>query len=526
MYVTLILTGCDPKLPEVVMVGDSEMHTSDLLGDSFSYAKALQYYKTDSIAEALNHGYMALQYAQQQTDELQYIKASNLMGYIYVYLNDYEKSMEFFLESLQKARQRKSGKELIASLHGLARTHMLIKESEKAIELLIEAIELSKPDGNTSEIGKLSLELGNAYAQTADYPAALEQLESAYTNSLASRDTLLMIYILNNRGDVLLKSGSPDSAEVYLNLSLHLNRKRSDAQAMSATLGNLGEVYLSEGDFPKAIDYINKSLEISLRQGFKIFTKDNYLLLSRTWEAMQNPDEALKYYKLYSAMGDSLYNEDKNRAIEAIVSRYSREEKDHQINRLQQQARTRTLLLRLTLAIGLLFMIVVVLLVVSIRLRTKLHQKEKRQLDETIHQKDRELVSLVMQGAQKQKMLKEIEKTVDRFSNSGDQSLLGYADELKQKIKSTHDTDHEWETLKTHFERVHPDFFRTLQKRHPELSQNDLKLCAYTKINLTTKEIARILNISDRSVQTARYRIKKKMELPTETDLVTYISEF
>ncbi|MFC2101176.1 helix-turn-helix transcriptional regulator, partial [Bacteroidota bacterium] len=101
-----------------------------------------------------------------------------------------------------------------------------------------------------------------------------------------------------------------------------------------------------------------------------------------------------------------------------------------------------------------------------------------------------------------------------------------FVDRLKSKLKSGKVPEKEWNLLKVHFEDVHPDFFKKLLLKHPSLTQYDLKLCAYIKINLTTKDIARMLNISNRSVQTARYRIKKKMELPTDYNLFKYIQQF
>lgn len=525
IIVTMVIQSCTTDPNQLLPTQQVDQLPIGKAGDSLSYKRAARYYQLDSIEPAMDHAYLARSYAISTSNQEMLIRTNQLLGYMYIYLSDYEKSLELFMEALQMARQRPESHILVVALHGLARTHILMKEPDKSVKLLLEAVQVAERLNLVRETGKIHLELGNAYVELKDFEAGLFQNTTALNYAENSGDTLSMIYILNNFGNAYIKMSLPDSAEVYLERSLDLNRLRGDAQAMAATLGNLGEVYTQQGKYDLAIDYILQSLEISTRQGFKVFTKDNYLMLSNALELKGDLAGALRYYQLYTAMGDSLYNEDKNRAIEAIVSRFTREEKDHQIQRLQQQAKTRSALLKVTIAAIGLFLITVVLLVIALRLRIKLHAREKRQLDEAINQKDRELVSLVMQGAQKRKMLEEIEKTVDKYSAAGDQGLIGYADELKQKIKSTHDIDHEWETLKTHFERVHPEFFRILQKRHPELSQHDLKLCAYTKINLTTKEIARILNISDRSVQTARYRIKKKMELPQSTDLVTYIAE-
>jgi len=83
--------------------------------------------------------------------------------------------------------------------------------------------------------------------------------------------------------------------------------------------------------------------------------------------------------------------------------------------------------------------------------------------------------------------------------------------------------DADWEHFAVHFDKVHNDFFIALKKQHPNLTPNELKLCAYLRMNLSTKEMARLMNISVRGVEISRYRLRKKLQLSTETNLFTYL---
>jgi DNA-binding CsgD family transcriptional regulator len=83
--------------------------------------------------------------------------------------------------------------------------------------------------------------------------------------------------------------------------------------------------------------------------------------------------------------------------------------------------------------------------------------------------------------------------------------------------------DADWEHFAIHFDKVHNDFFISLKKHHRNLTPNELKLCAYLRMNLCTKEVARLMNISVRGVEISRYRLRKKLQLPTETNLTTYL---
>jgi DNA-binding CsgD family transcriptional regulator len=96
-----------------------------------------------------------------------------------------------------------------------------------------------------------------------------------------------------------------------------------------------------------------------------------------------------------------------------------------------------------------------------------------------------------------------------------------------QLIENSIEIDEDIEKFIKHFEQVHPHFFTKLQQTTSStLSQLDMKYCAYMRMQLNTKEIAQMLNIEPKSIRMARYRLKKKLNLPEETDLINFISKF
>ena len=98
--------------------------------------------------------------------------------------------------------------------------------------------------------------------------------------------------------------------------------------------------------------------------------------------------------------------------------------------------------------------------------------------------------------------------------------------ELKKMIKTLSEDDNldkEWEKFSKHFDKVHSDFLSELKEKHPAITPNELKLCAYLRMNLSTKEIAQLMNISVRGVEISRYRLRKKLQIPTETSLFDHL---
>lgn len=83
----------------------------------------------------------------------------------------------------------------------------------------------------------------------------------------------------------------------------------------------------------------------------------------------------------------------------------------------------------------------------------------------------------------------------------------------------------DWIAFEEAFNNADKNFFKKIKDKHPNLTSGDLRLCVYLRLNLTSKEIAPLLNISPRSVEIKRYRLRKKMDLSREESLTSYIVE-
>jgi DNA-binding CsgD family transcriptional regulator len=142
-------------------------------------------------------------------------------------------------------------------------------------------------------------------------------------------------------------------------------------------------------------------------------------------------------------------------------------------------------------------------------------KNEKLEID--IESKNRELAISTMSLIKKNEFLSTIKTELQVNNNSSD---------LKKVIKiidnNINNTD-DWKLFKEAFDNADKDFLKLVKERHSSLTPNDLKLCAYLRLNLSSKEIAPLLNISPRSVEVKRYRLRKKMDLPPKTSLTNYI---
>ncbi|WP_158275637.1 triple tyrosine motif-containing protein [Marinilabilia rubra] len=151
-------------------------------------------------------------------------------------------------------------------------------------------------------------------------------------------------------------------------------------------------------------------------------------------------------------------------------------------------------------------------------------KEEKYRLE--LEQKNNELSSAAMINIRKNELLSEIKNDIKQLEkNSGDQALSSVK-KLIKKINRQINSQEDWLSFELHFNNAHAHFFDKIREKHSGLTANDFKLCAYLKLNLSSKEIASLMNISVRSVEMSRYRLRKKLDLSPEESLSEYISSF
>ena len=138
-------------------------------------------------------------------------------------------------------------------------------------------------------------------------------------------------------------------------------------------------------------------------------------------------------------------------------------------------------------------------------------------LEQDMASKNRELAVSTMSLIKKNEFLSSLK---DKLKDSGESTKVKSVIKTIDKDISEEDN---WKFFKKAFSNADKDFFKKVKAKHPDLTSNDLKLCAYLRLNLSSKEIAPLLNISVKSVEIKRYRLRKKMDLDRETNLTDYI---
>lgn len=149
----------------------------------------------------------------------------------------------------------------------------------------------------------------------------------------------------------------------------------------------------------------------------------------------------------------------------------------------------------------------------SISLRNERLENERKQLE--IDGRNREVASKALIVLKKNGLLNDLLAMIAE-AREKNQLPVAQSRALERKIRQHLNAQDDWNDFTLHFEHVHPDFFNSLKQQYPSLTDKDMKLCAYLRLGLTTKQIAQMMSVLPESVNTSRYRLRRKMGLAAD----------
>lgn len=359
------------------------------------------------------------------------------------------------------------------------------------------------------------------------------------------------------------KLGMEDSAKAYMDSSLVLYKQLNNIHGIANVYNEEAKKLILEKDFKKAIELLDKSLVLRKQVGNVNAESLTVLQLSDCYLEYGDFEKSLQYYKEYIILRDSVFNNKTESVISELQIRYQSEKKDKEITILRKESEIKKTYNRFLIIITIALSAILLLLFYFFRVKISLLRSQKQffaqqekinkfeiekhendrillekeveiqqqinELQKTTFQAEldhskRELVTTTMQVLNKNKTLNEIQEFITKLKPNTQEERKSYK-ELSKIISDNVTLDSDWEQLKIHFEKVNTGFFEKLQELYPDLSQGDLKVCAYIKIKLSSKEIAQMMSISSAGIDKRLYRIRRKMSLPIHSNIAAYLDE-
>ncbi len=564
---------------ELAQIAYEMVHTSDdkILISNVLNALSITHYYMGKNQESLNYLIEAIANIHQVISDnpvnINIMRRLQMMysnaGNIYQSIGVHEKALEMHLKALQlidslfqlDTHHPENIPQKIKALNNTAVLYWSMKETGKAIPLLDEALLLGYKLQQPANIIFTLNNIGLIQIEKKEYEKALKTFNEALDIGKQLNDSIGISGNYNNLGLIMEKTSQSEQALRYYLKSFQISRRLGYSIGISNTCSNIGRIYNELNQTDSAVYYSMLGAEEATVAKSNVYLAKNYETLYKVYQKAGNYQKALEFYSLFRTVSDSIFSEDKNRLIAEMEARYENDKKEKQNQILKQQTEIQQQRIAIqhrtnifTVVAGIILILLVLLLFNFYRLKAnslqqktillekdqRLQELEKARLEdqlfaekeivrlqnEKLEQKNRELSSRILHVISKNDMMNNILEEINQHKTKIKPDTEECFSNLSKLVKENINLDGEWDQFKLHFEEVNPGFFAHLQSNFPDLTAAEQKLCAYYRINLDTKEIARMLNITPSAVQKSRHRLRKKMNIPSELEMNDFVSRF
>ena len=305
------------------------------------YPKALEYY------------FKALKLYEEIGNKKGIAANLNNIGIVYQDQGDYPKAVEYYFKALKIYEEIGNKKGIEGNLSNIGTVYNDQGDYPKALEYFFKALKLNEELGNKKGIAANLGNIGIVYYHQGDYLKALEYYFKALKINEEIGNKNQITNNLNNIGLVYSGQGDYPKALEYFFKALKLSEELGDKNGIAANLGNIGETYIKQKKYKEAEEYLLKALATSTEIGALDLIKGLHELLSNLYSKTNHYQLAYEHYKLFTAVKDSLFNEDKSKEIgrlemqhEIEMAEMERERKAVEELKIKTQKRERKNLLQ------------------------------------------------------------------------------------------------------------------------------------------------------------------------------------
>lgn len=442
------------------------------------------------------------------------------------YSGDYDLAFDHIWDALIIAEKNDYDEMLIKINRGLGILYDIYNKDSLALKHLNEALRQSQVLFRDRENKKYHIisnyfSLATFWRDRENYELALQYLD---TCEIINNNQRELAYVITDRGYCNLKLGNLYDAETYLFKGKEWLEKIKSPYLVP-NLCYIGDLKRESYQFDSALIYYNRSLELMEEAVLHMELKPSLLEkiseihvmngdLLKAVNAMKASKES--YEHLFSATSkhnQRLFEIRNKYKAELVANQYIITEQDSLIKQKDKD------LLGLLVLFGFTFVIGISVYLFfnqrsKIRKLSLIGEMEKDKNKAVLEVKGKELTAYALKMIEMEDAVNVLLEAVKQLDPNKYQTF--------QRTYSQ-GSDNSWDEFNRRFTEVNNHFYETLCKKHPELSSTELKHCALIKLNFNGHEMSKILNISQRSVHTSRYRIRKKIGLDSNSSLTSYI---
>jgi tetratricopeptide (TPR) repeat protein len=412
----------------------------------------------------------------------------NTIGRIYQSWNKHKQAIVYFQHALEIDESAGNQDKVAIRLNSIGLSRLGLKEYQNALDYFQKALEIDKTSGNEQKIAIRMNNIGLTYAEMGDYRQAITYVENA----------------------------------VQVFKAYHLD------QELARGYHNLGAYYQKTNDFERSMANVRLSCQLAESQKLKQLQSQNYQLLSSLFRDKGDYRQSLENFMEYTRLKDEIFTEESDRRVGDFMVKYETEkekQKNELLTRDIQIRRERQLILLVTsIAIIILLTLTIFLfrfIAVSNKRKRELAERHAEKLKLELETRNKELTYNAM-------CIIKNNETMTRMIQGLDVALKddGSPQKLRQILHSVTSLEREsnWKEFEMRFTNVHREFYTRLENQYPDLTPNERKICAFLRLNMSTKDIASLTHQSINSINVARTRLRRKLNLAnSEENLISFL---
>lgn len=527
--VVLLLLTFTAQAQDQVKLDSLELQLRNAENDTSKINSLLEisrYYFTYNYALAAEYGQQALDFSRKKKLEAFEAKANRLLGLALFYMGNYKNATAHYFNALEFYEIEKDTLGILAMTNNLGAVFDRLRDFDKALLYYFRAQDLYshlKPEKrNSFPIPTLYNNIANIYQTKADFKSALQYYEKALLIAEEAHNKPVQAIALNNLGKLhFYDLKQPKQALEYLLRGLKLREEYKDKPEIARSLVFLSSYYLQQKNLPEAQQYVDRAINLAIEVGSLEIQQNAYFSLSEIEEAQGRHQKSLAAYKKYKSITDSIQSQLASSEITRLQLQYDFDKAEKIREQEQKQSRERYITTILVLAACL---VVAVLVVFLIRSRANQTELKRKNLAQDVEIKNKELTTNVMYLIRKNELINNVAERLLSVQSNVPTENHKIVHDIILDLQKEADND-SWKEFELRFNQVHSDFYNNLRKQYPGLSPADEKLCAFLRLNMSSKEIAAITQQSIKSVEVARARLRKKLNLTnTTSNLVTHLT--
>ncbi len=360
-----------------------KMKEDSLIGTAHQLI-GVAHYNAGDYPEALQAYETSLPFLKDSSNLNLLSKSYNNIGAVYDETGDYDKALSYYFKSLKIKENNKDSTQLAVAYNNIAVVYYNLADLDKCVEYLKKTLAIDEAIGTPDDMAYSINNIASVYYRKKDYQTALQYFFRSYEIRKKQKDRHTIATSLSNIGNVYTKTRDYDKAFEYNQKALEIRESIGDKLGVAKSHQSLGNIYKSTKQHRRSLERHFMALDMAKSLEARPLIREVYLDISIVYEESGDPANALKYYKKYKLLQDSIFDLEKAEQLAELETLYETEKKEARIDLLQKEQEVSRLRIKQQSVVlysslsGIALLIIVALILYN---RYQLKQKANRLLE-------------------------------------------------------------------------------------------------------------------------------------------------